>query len=166
VTSQRPEPNERDEGERDRRRLEGVLPEVVKRLVDAGYEKLSEGPENVRQFVSELRLPKDALQLLLSQVDETKNGIYRAVAKEVRDFLDHTNFSEELANVLTKLSFEIKTEVRFIPNDRGTRAVPDVRSKVSVKRDRESQPPPEPAGRRTHPPEAPQNSQQTSEKDQ
>ena len=95
------------------------MPEIVKRLVDAGYEKLSEGPENVRHFVSELKLPKDALALILAQMDETKNGIYRAVAKEVRDFLDHTNFSDELANVLTKLSFEIKTEVRFVPNDKG-----------------------------------------------
>jgi len=164
VSSQRPEPGERDEGEHYRSRLEGVLPEIVKRLVDAGYEKLSESPKNVRHFMSELRLSKDALSLLLSQMDETKNGIYRAVVKEVRDFLDHTNFSEELANVLTKLSFEIKTEVRFIPNDRGTRAVPDVKSKISVKRDRESQPPPE-AERRSQPPESAQTPQ-SSEKDQ
>jgi hypothetical protein len=164
VTSQRPDPSERDDGEPERRRLEGVLPELVKRLVDAGYEKLSEGPENVRHFMSELRMPKDALSLLLAQVDETKNGIYRAVAKEVRDFLDHTNFSEELAGVLTKLSFEIKTEVRFVPNDRGTRAVPDIKSKVSVKRDRESQPPAPASERRSEPEKTPHN--QDPEKDQ
>ena len=138
VSSERPDGSERDE--RDRvRRLEGILPELVKRVFEAGYERLSEGPENVRHFVSELRLPKD----VLSQLDETKNGLYRAVAKEVRDFLDHTNFADELANVLTKLSFEVKTEVRFIPNDaaKGGRPIPDVKAKVSVKRDRTSRPP-------------------------
>ncbi len=112
VSSERPDGSERDERERVRR-LERILPELVKRVFEAGYERLSEGPENVRNFVSELRLPKD----VLTQLDETKNGLYRAVAKEVRDFLDHTNFADELANVLTKLSFEVKTEVRFIPND-------------------------------------------------
>ena len=138
VSSERPDGPERDERERVRR-LEGILPELVKRVFEAGYERLSEGPENVRHFVSELRLPKD----VLSQLDETKNGLYRAVAKEVRDFLDHTNFADELANVLTKLSFEVKTEVRFIPNDaaKGGRPIPDVKAKVSVKRDRASRPP-------------------------
>jgi hypothetical protein len=139
VSSDRPEGSEREDGERERRRLEGLLPELVKRVFEAGYERLSEGPENVRHFVSELRLPKD----VLSQLDETKNGLYRAVAKEVRDFLEHTNFADELANVLTKLSFEVKTEVRFIPNDaaKGGRPIPDVKAKISVKRDRASKPP-------------------------
>jgi hypothetical protein len=138
VSSERPDGSERDDRERVRR-LEGILPELVKRVFEAGYERLSEGPENVRHFVSELSLPKD----VLTQLDETKNGLYRAVAKEVRDFLDHTNFADELANVLTKLSFEVKTEVRFIPNDaaKGGRPTPDVKAKVSVKRDRSSRPP-------------------------
>ena len=111
---------------------------LIKRIVEAGYEKISEGPENVREFVREMKLPKEVLALLLTQIDETKNGLYRVVAREIRDFLDHTNFAEEMAKVLTMLSFEIKTEVRFIPNDE--RLKPDVRSKVRVKREHRSEP--------------------------
>jgi hypothetical protein len=145
-------PPESEERDREQRRLERLIPEIVRRLLEAGYEKLSEGPENVRQLVSDLKLPKEALGVLLAQLDETKNGLYRAVAREVRDFLEHTNFAEELARVLTTLSFEVKTEVRFIPNDSRMRASPDVRTKVSVRRDRSSQPPPEP----TRPSEKPE----------
>ena len=47
VSSERPDGSERDERERVRR-LEGILPELVKRVLEAGYERLSEGPENVR----------------------------------------------------------------------------------------------------------------------
>ena len=133
---------EPEEKERERRRLERILPEIIKRLVEAGYEKITEGPENVREFVREMKLPKEALALILAQLDETKNGLYRVVAKEIRDFLEHTNFSEEMAKVLTMLSFEIKTEVRFIPNDSKLGASPDVRSKVTVKRGRASERPP------------------------
>lgn len=136
-----------EEKERERRRLERLLPELIKRLVEAGYEKISEGPENVREFVREMKLPKEVLALLLTQIDETKNGLYRVVAKEIRDFLEHTNFAEEMAKVLTMLSFEIKTEVRFIPNDErlGAPPKPEVRSKVTVKRERKTDaPPPEP----------------------
>ncbi len=124
-------PNERD---RDRKRLEGVLPELIKRLVEVGVEKISEGPGNVRQLVSDLRLPKDVLTFLLSQIDDTKTGLYRVTAKEIRDFLDHTDFAEQFAKVLTTLSFEIKTEVRFIPNDSRSGVKPNVKAKVRVKR--------------------------------
>ncbi len=141
-----PPSGEPEEKDRERRRLERLLPEIIKRLVEAGYEKIAEGPENVREFVRELRLPKEALALILAQLDETKNGLYRVVAKEIRDFLEQTNFAEEAAKVLTTLSFEIKTEVRFIPNDAKLAPRPDVRSKVSVKRagkkDPASEPPP------------------------
>jgi hypothetical protein len=177
VATERPPPSsadpddperERQDPERERRRLERILPEILKRIIETGYEKLSEGPGNVRHFVSELKLPKEALTVLLAQMDETKNGLYRTVAKEVRDFLDHTNFAEELAKVLTTLSFEIKTEVRFIPNDArqggtGKGAVPDVRSKVSLKRDRRTPVPEQtvgpPQSGSSQPPEAEANAE-------
>ncbi len=158
-------PPEGDDREREQRRLERLIPELLRRVLEVGYEKLTEGPENVRNLVSELKLPKEALGVLISQLDETKNGLYRAVAKEVRDFLEQTNFAEELAKVLTTLSFEVKTEVRFIPNDQRLRATPDIRTKVSVKRDRASQPPPEPKGPTPDPtePRAPNDAEEKTE---
>ena len=144
MTSERPSPDS-EEGaqERERRRLERILPELIKRLVETGYKNITEGPENVREFVREMKLPKEALALILGQIDETKNGLYRVVAKEIRDFLEHTNFAEELSKVLTTLSFEIKTEVRFIPNDAKVSGPPkpDVRAKVRVKREDVSEEP-------------------------
>ncbi len=109
------------EEERDGKRLfERAVPEVFKRLLEraleSGVEKLSEGPENLRNLVGELKLPKEALHYVYGQVDDTKKGIYRVVAKELRDVLEHTNFSDEIADVLTKLSFEINTQIRFVPN--------------------------------------------------
>jgi hypothetical protein len=110
------------------------MPELIKRLLEAGFEKLAEAPENARNLVNEMRLPKEILSLLLAQLDETKTGLYRVVARETRDFLEHTNIAEEVARVLTTLSFEVKTEVRFIPNDSRLGATPDVRSRVRVKK--------------------------------
>lgn len=115
---------ERDEGERDekepRRLFERAVPEMVKRLVEraveSGTTRLQEGPENLRNFVGEMKLPKELIHYLYGQIDETKNGLYRVVAKEIRDVLEHTQFADEMAKLLTKLSFEIKTEIRFVPN--------------------------------------------------
>lgn len=139
--SERPPGSDREDADGERRILERIVPEIIKRIVEAGYEKISEGPENVRKAVGDLKLPKEAIGLMFAQLEETKNGLYRAVAREVRDFLENTNVSEELTRALTSLSFEIKTEIRFIPNEARSKApVPDVQSKLSVKR-RESRPP-------------------------
>lgn len=129
-----------DESEVDRRGLERIIPDLVKRLVEVGLERLSDGPDSVRRVMGELKLPREALSSILSQLDETKTGLYRVVAKEVRDFLEQTSFADEITRALTALSFEIKTEVRFVPNDARGRPTPDVRSKVTVKR-RSSAPP-------------------------
>jgi len=129
-----PPASDRPDSDRDRRRLERLLPVLIKRILETGLEKLAGAPENARNLVNDFKLPKEILSLLLAQLDETKNGLYRVVAKETRDFLEHTNFAEELARVLTTLSFEIKTEVRFIPNDSRLGASPDVRARVRMKK--------------------------------
>jgi len=130
------------------------MPELIRRVLEAGLEKL--GQENVRNLMGELRLPKEILAVIFAQLDETKNGLYRVFAKEMRDFLEHTNFSDEIARVLTTLSFEIKTEVRFVPNDSRLGATPDIRARVRVKKadsDKTSSPPPPPTPRSSPPPD-------------
>ena len=61
--------------------------------------------------------------------------MFDVIARETREFLANLNVSEEIAKILTTLSFEIKTEIRFIPNsERITGAEPDVKASVKLKR--------------------------------
>ena len=141
--SDRP-PSDDDERERDeespregtRRLVQRMLEKGVRKAVEMGVEKITETPEDIRQFVHDLKLPREVANLVFQQLDETKNGLYRATAKELRDFLDQTNMAEELVRALTTLSFEIKTEIRFIPNDQkpdGKLPKPDVKATVRIK---------------------------------
>src|SRR6266487_1586056 len=100
-----------------RRRLEGVIPELLKRAIEIGVDKATDAPESLKHFVGDLKLPKEIASYLLTQIDETKNGLFRVVAKEIRDFLEHTNLSGEMHKMLTTVQFEINTTVRFTPND-------------------------------------------------
>jgi hypothetical protein len=100
-----------------RRRLEGVIPDIVRRAVELGVEKAQEAPDNLKQFVGDMKVPKDIAHYLFSQIDETKNGLFRVVAKEMRDFLEHTNFAGEIQKLLTTVQFEVNTTIRFTPND-------------------------------------------------
>ncbi len=112
-----PPPSETPDSPHRRRRLEGVIPELLKRAVELGVEKAAEAPESLKHLMSDLRLPKEVAQYLFSQVEETKNGMMRVVAKETRDFLEHTNLAAELQKMLTTLQFEINTTIRFRPAD-------------------------------------------------
>jgi len=103
--------------ERFRSRIESVIPEILKRAVEIGVEKARESPDNLKQFAQDMKLPKEVAHYLLQQIDETKNGLFRVVAKEMRDFLEHTNFAGELQKILTTVQFEVNTTIRFTPND-------------------------------------------------
>lgn len=94
-------------------RLERLFPELLKRVIETGTRNLS--PEAVRQVLGDLKLPREALHYTFSQLDETKNGVYRIVAKELHDLFERTNIAEEVAKALSLLSLEVKMEVRFKP---------------------------------------------------
>ncbi len=99
-----------------RRRLESVIPDLLKRAVEAvehSVEKASGAPDNLKSFVNDMKLPKEIATAILQQVDETKAGLFRVVAKEMRDFLEHTNLAEELQRMLSSMELEVKATVGF-----------------------------------------------------
>jgi hypothetical protein len=49
--------SEKDSGDR-RRRLDSVIPELIKRAVEIGVEKAAEAPDNLKEFVGGMKLPR------------------------------------------------------------------------------------------------------------
>jgi len=136
-----------DRGDGKRRRLEGVIPEILKRAVEAGVSQAQHAPENIKTFIGDLKVPKEIASYLFSQVDDTKNGLFRVVAKEMRDFLEHTNIAGEAQKLLTTVQFEVNTTIRFRPNEPrptdgdsddgdkpGTLSKPEVKTEVTMSR--------------------------------
>lgn len=149
--SEYPPPDDDDEPQARRRRLEGMLRETVRRALErglvAGIGTISKGEKAIRGVVDEAKLPRELVGFVFSQIDETKNALVRVVAREVRDFLEATDLAAELQKALTSLSFEIKTEIRFIPNEAGG-VRPQVKSKSvpRVRRKGKGETPSEPSG--------------------
>ncbi len=106
-----------ESGDPKKSRLESVIPGILKRGMEKAVEKTLEAPADLKSFMTDLKLPKEIAHYLFSQVDETKNGLFRVVAHEMRDFLEHTNFAGEMQKILTTVQFEINTTIRFRPND-------------------------------------------------
>lgn len=138
-------PGETPEQRSQRKRLEHVVRDTLRRGLERGLEAglgtISKTDGAIRDLVGDAKLPREMAGYLFSQIDESKNLLVRVVAKEVRDFLQATDLSGELTRALTALSFEIRTEVRFVPNDAGG-VKPDVKTKVAPRASRPATPPP------------------------
>lgn len=140
-----------------RGRFESRLPSLIRRgiekSIEAGlhtFERSMETTDAVREVFSEVKipdiasavgkalqeakLPREIASAVLNQIDDAKNDVVRIIAREVREFLEATDLASEIKAALTSLSFEIRTEVRFIPNDAGTGVRPDIRARGRVKR--------------------------------
>jgi hypothetical protein len=141
-------PTEDDElpDEREKERVEkkllgqitGLVPDLVKRTFYAGLGAVFTTEEGIRKLANEFSLPKDVASYLINSAQSTKDELFRIVAKEMREFLEGLNISNEIAKLLTTLSFEIKTEIRFIPNDEKVGGVkPEIKKQVAVKVNRE-----------------------------
>lgn len=120
-----------------RKRLEKMLRDLIRRGIEKGIEA---GIGTFNKTDDVIRgVPKEVAGYVFSQIDETKNALVRVVAREVREFLEATDLATELRKALTSLSFQINTEIRFVPNEQGTGVKPDVKTKVTPRR---STPPP------------------------
>ena len=119
-----------------RQRLEQLVPELVKKTFAAGMGAVFTTEEGIRRVVGGAResLPEVA-GYLASSADGAKDKVFEIIARETREFLSNLNLTEEIAKILTTLSFEIKTEIRFIPNsERMMGAEPDVKASVRLKK--------------------------------
>lgn len=132
---------DREEQERDswlRERLEGIVPGVVKKAMLSGLGAIVVTEETIRSAVTDA--PKEAMGYVLSQADNTKDQFLGLVAAEVRDFLREMDVAAELARVLSTMTLQINTEIKFSPNPTeggGEGEVePEVKTDVTLKRTR------------------------------
>jgi hypothetical protein len=54
------------------------------------------------------------------------------VAQELRAFLETVDLSGEVQKILGAMSLEVRTQIRFVPND--AKLKPEVKHKVQVRR--------------------------------
>lgn len=132
---------------------ETVVAELVRKALSKGGEVVDSTEDSLRRFISDLPLPNDVAERLGARLDDYKSDVLRVLRDEVHDFFDRIDLGHELQKMLTSLSFEITTEVRFIPNEKGVGSKvkkgvrPDVKSSARVRRRRrDEEEPGEPEG--------------------
>ena len=74
-----------DDGPSISRRLEALIPDIVKRTFLTGVGAVLMSEEGIRNLVSDMRLPKEAVGFIIQQADNTKREFFKIIAKEMRE---------------------------------------------------------------------------------
>ncbi len=69
--------------------------------------------EGIRQVVSDLRLPKDAVGYLSQQAERSRREVSRIVGEEVKRFLHNTDMAGLLRKSLSGMKVEVRAELKF-----------------------------------------------------
>lgn len=105
----------RDEGSFTQR----VIPDLVRRALMTGVGTVLLGQEGVRAALSDMKLPKEAMEYLVQQAERTKREVINSLARELRQFLDTLELQELIQRALVGTTFEIHTTIRIVENEGG-----------------------------------------------
>lgn len=104
--------------------------DALRKALAAGVGAVFLTEEGIRNAVSDVKLPKEALQFLLNQTDKTRKDVMRTVSKEVKKYLRSSELEKLLADVLEHFTIEVKAEIKFKTNDKGKLASDSVDVRV------------------------------------
>jgi hypothetical protein len=123
----------------DEKLRESLVGDVVRRAIHVGNEVVDSTEDQFRKLLHDIPVPREVGDRVANRLDEYKGEMFRIVKQEVHEFLERVDLGAEMQKLLTSVSFEIVTEVRFIPNEKGTQGggpgvKPEVKSGVRMKR--------------------------------
>ncbi len=125
------EVREAREGESDDSKPSRRVSDTVKKALASGFRSVMSGEEKIRGLVTDA-MPKELVTYIKGAVDSGRDELVKMVGQQTRKFLEGIDVGGEVAKILTSLSFEIRTEIRFIPNDQKIK--PDIKMSIKPKK--------------------------------
>ncbi|WP_347357167.1 hypothetical protein [Bdellovibrio sp.] len=99
--------------------LKGLLGDTVKKVFTAGVSAAFMTEESLRAYVSELKLPKEALNMLLQGANKSKEEVTQRVTKEIVGIIQKIDFVKEASKFAETHKFKITAEIDIIKKDNG-----------------------------------------------
>lgn len=101
------------------------LGETIKKIITAGIGAAFMTEESIRSYVSELKLPKDVLNLLLQGAAKSKEELTNRVGNEFVKILSKIDFVKEASRFVEEHKFRVNAEIEVIKKDDGPSAETD-----------------------------------------
>ena len=124
--------DKKDEQSRWRSKIEGAVPDIVKRTLSVGVSGFLLSEDGIKGLVSDLKLPKDVVTFLLAQSEKTRQEIARIFAEEVRKYLENNDVAEITRDFVEDMNVEISTSIKITYEDDKLKA--DIKPKIRKKK--------------------------------
>ncbi|RYZ66585.1 MAG: hypothetical protein EOP05_18905 [Proteobacteria bacterium] len=106
------------EDEKDEKDGHGLsMSDAIRKIVTTGVSAAFMTEEAIRSRVSELKLPKETLNLLLQGASKSKDQLMNRVTDEVVTIINKIDFVKEASRFVEEHKFKISAEVEVIKKD-------------------------------------------------
>jgi hypothetical protein len=96
---------------------DGLIGDALKKVLTTGITAAFMTEEAIRSRVSELKLPKETLNALLSGATKSKEELMNRVSTEVIRILNKIDFVKEASRFVEEHKFKITAEVEVMKKD-------------------------------------------------
>ncbi len=111
--------NKKDEEKTTSENQDGLnLAEGLKRLVTAGIGAAFMTEESIRGYLQDLKLPKEALNLVLQSAAKTKDELANRIGNETIKMISKIDFVKEASRFVEEHKFKISAEVEVIKKNK------------------------------------------------
>ncbi len=97
--------------------IDGLIGDALKKVLTTGIAAAFMTEEAIRTRVSELKLPKETLHMLLAGASKSKDDLMNRVSGEVIRMINKIDFVKEASRFVEEHKFKITAEVDVIKKD-------------------------------------------------
>jgi hypothetical protein len=127
-----------NDGDRDQSREDadeggGIsLSETLKKVIAAGVGAAFMTEESIRGYLSELKLPKEVLNIVLQGAAKSKEELVTRVGNEIIKIINRIDMVKEASRFVEEHKFKIMAEVEVVKRD-ATKGEPATEIKITPK---------------------------------
>jgi len=94
------------------------LTDAIKDVFTVGVGAAFMTEDAVRNYLSELKVPKEILNLLLQSASKSKDEITNRVSKEIINLVQKVDFAKEISKFAEGHKFKISAEIEIIKKEK------------------------------------------------
>lgn len=97
----------------DEEKAKGLIFDTVKKLFSVGIGAAFMTEESIRNYLGDLKLPKDVLQFILQSANKGKEELVQRVGKEIGTLISHIDLVKEASKFVENHKFKISAEIEI-----------------------------------------------------
>ncbi|MDZ4676887.1 MAG: hypothetical protein SGI74_05185 [Oligoflexia bacterium] len=118
MTDKKNKNNDEDEIDDVEEKHGGPVLDTVKKLFSVGLGAAFMTEESIRNYLSDIKLPKEVLTFVLQSAGKGKDELVQRVSKEIGALLSHVDIVKEASKFVENHKFKISAEIEVMKKDK------------------------------------------------